>query len=109
MTMDILETLLKIEKEATLWLFSATPGSDAERAEMQKVLALCNTLHGKINEVVLVRLRLAATDIAAQKAALEEECARIQGTAKQMSTAQNVIGIVAKVIEVLIAVLDLVL
>jgi hypothetical protein len=106
--MDIIETLLSIEREITLWFFRATATDDQERRRMQEVLATHNRLHAGINEIVLKRVEIAGRDLAEPTAALRLLNDRIKETTKNIETAKEVIAIGAKAIEVILEVLKLV-
>jgi hypothetical protein len=98
MATDIITSLLAIEQELTLWFFSAQPVDDDDRASMTKVLALRDRLFQKVNKITEARVLIAAAGLTGPTAALNAQSDKIKATAKDISTAEDVISIVTTVI-----------
>jgi predicted nucleic acid-binding Zn-ribbon protein len=97
--MDMLETLLGIEQELTTWIFSATPETEEDQQAMTKVQQLRDTLNQTVNQIVLRRVELAATNLA-QASQLTALSARLEKTTKTIESANEVIATVSSVLGV---------
>jgi hypothetical protein len=98
--MDVIDTLVQVEKDLERWIFAVTPTTDAERDSVTEAMAKRDEIHRRIDDLGLKRLQLSTAGLADQLAALQKLSQQISGEAKTIDTAKSVLGTAAQVIGV---------
>jgi hypothetical protein len=98
--MGIFETLLSFDTMLVDWLLHASPTTDTERTDMQRLFALRGDLDDAINDLVAFRLKLAVASLPAETASLNAAAATMTSTAKTIDSLQAVLTATGTAIEI---------
>jgi len=97
--MDVVDSLLNIEKQLTAWLFATTPQAQQDQAAMTQALALRDTLFETVNKIVLKRLQIAASNLSGPAQELSTVSSQMESTAKNIGTANEIIKYASNAID----------
>jgi hypothetical protein len=98
--MRIFETLLSFDAMLVDWLLHASPTTDKERTDMQRLFALRGDLDDAINDLVAFRLKLAVASLPAETASLSAATATMTVTAKTIDSVQTVLTTTGTALEI---------
>jgi hypothetical protein len=105
MPANVLDAMMAINDALVEWLLYAQPTDEAERSDVERVLSLRTQIEHQLNQLVLVRMKLATMDLSDHAARLGTISKQIRATTKSIETAKNVLNAADQVVSVAASVL----
>lgn len=105
--MDTLKHIRAIDEQLGDWLLESRPTTDREREQAKRVLFLLNRLDRLRHELILEEFKLAALDLKGPTERLKALDEGISKIAKNIATAEEVIGIATSTISVVAGIISL--